>query len=78
MAPARPRLTRHQRETLASIAGLGARRPDGWVPSGYIGSRQACRHLEEKGYILVEDVIGPRGGIAGYRYRVITAEERAA
>lgn len=74
---ARPRLTRHQRETLRRIEGL-ARSHGGWAPGGYVGTRGACAHLADKGYIVAEQVLGPRGGIAGYRYRPVRDDEREA
>jgi hypothetical protein len=67
---ARKRLTPHQREVFERIERQ-TRSPRGFARSEMIGSRGACQHLQEKGYITVTEVIGPRGGTT-YTYQAVT------
>lgn len=48
---AKPRLTRHQADILDRIRRLSANRPNGLVSTKDVGSRGACQHLIEKGYV---------------------------
>lgn len=72
----RPRLTPHQRDTLADLIRHSGtqRRP---VPEGNVGSVGALEHLEDKGYARIDHIeYGPRGG--RLRYWIPTAEGRMA
>jgi len=55
------RLTPHQREVYDRIVRFTRNRPH--VTAANIGSRMACEHLAEKGYIAIVALRpGPRGG----------------
>lgn len=64
----RPRLTPHQTEVYKRIERQAER--NGFARSENIASRGACEHLIAKGYIVAEEVVGPRGGIT-YKYSVV-------
>jgi hypothetical protein len=68
-------LTPHQAEVLGRIKRQS--KSKGYARSQNIGSRGACQHLEEKGYISVSEVPGPRGGVT-YRYAPVDAQRSLA
>ena len=74
MNATRPKLTPHQRETLALIRRYRARlgRP---VPAEMVGSRGAVAKLEAKGYVIVTERLA-RGPQGGRRYLIDLKEGR--
>lgn len=58
------RLTKHQAEVFSRIQRYWGRYKhlSQGVPAYYIGSRGACQHLVQKGYITEQIFYGPRGG----------------
>jgi len=59
---AKGRLTPHQREVYNRLARISRRQRDPWVPAAFIGSKNACDRLAEKGWIEIDITYGPRGG----------------
>jgi len=62
-------LTRHQRAIYNDIVRMSRRRDRlVWVDAKYVGSKNACDRLIEKGWIEVQINYGPRGGeLRSYR-----------
>jgi hypothetical protein len=69
------KLTPHQREVYDAIVRTSRRLNDHWVEERYIGSKNACDRLIEKGWIMLDIDYGPRGG-ERRSYRPITEETR--
>ena len=79
-APKRGKLTKHQREVYGDIVRWSRRRlrrdQHAWVDAQYVGSKNACDRLVEKGWIEMDIDYGPRGGELR-KYRPIIEGEQS-